>query len=772
MRVSPRSALDLDRERDEGCEEYKLKLVRPTAHRLVELTTQLGYRLGEGGGEAVYRIGFADSGRAVGLRADELDESLATLRAMCAQLGASMRILSQIPAAPDRSVATAHVRAAAPRAAVDEADIGVAFLGASQVGKSSLVGALSLGLRDNGAGAARAPVLRHAHELESGLTSSVTTRLLAAAGPGDDDDDEDDVGGGGGGATRREGALSRRAAVRLIDLCGARRFFKTTASGLARYAPAYVAVVAEASGRVSEVSAHVSEVSAHVSEGSAHVAPSVGSPSCGGGVCGGERCGAGHADAHADAALACALSARVFYLVSKADRGGAAVERAIASHARAAAAAGAQLARVRTAEEAAAAARTLGGARCETRPLLIVSAVSGEGLSVLRAFLRALPGCARWTSDEEAPALFAIEHVFAGGGAANEGGAGRLSGGGGDARAVVSGVVGGGGGGGRGARSHARVRARGDGGGDDHGDDDDDDGFFGGGALGSAAFATALHASTLAQPPPSPAAAAHAHAASATACRAAEPEPRGAAARRPHRHCDGDGDAHARAIVVSGVLVRGRLSAAAAPSTAPLLLGPDRAGRFWPVSVQRLHADGARAVGAVRAGQAASALVALPAGLAPRRGMVLAARAHGGLAARASFEAHVELLAHSAPLAVGARLRLHCLALARPVVLTALLAGELVGGARATVRIEFEAAAAKRGAATVEGGRGREAFFVPRGAPLLFWAEAARPARRRTSSPAHERGGVVGEPRAALGSRSPPRHHAVIAIGTGVVAAL
>jgi hypothetical protein len=46
----------------------------------------------------------------------------------------------------------------------------------------------------------------------------------------------------------------------------------------------------------------------------------------------------------------------------------------------------------------------------------------------------------------------------------------------------------------------------------------------------------------------------------------------------------------------------------------------------------------------------------------------------GALAARSSFEAHVELLAHSAPLAVGARLHLHCLALARPVVLCALLA--------------------------------------------------------------------------------------------------
>ena len=40
----------------------KLRLANPNPERLVELVTQLNWRLGEGNNEAVYEIGVADDG--------------------------------------------------------------------------------------------------------------------------------------------------------------------------------------------------------------------------------------------------------------------------------------------------------------------------------------------------------------------------------------------------------------------------------------------------------------------------------------------------------------------------------------------------------------------------------------------------------------------------------------------------------------------------------------------------------------------------------------
>ena len=53
--------------------------------------TQLKYRLLEGGGQAFYEIGVADSGALVGLPRAALDASVETLEAMAGELGASAK---------------------------------------------------------------------------------------------------------------------------------------------------------------------------------------------------------------------------------------------------------------------------------------------------------------------------------------------------------------------------------------------------------------------------------------------------------------------------------------------------------------------------------------------------------------------------------------------------------------------------------------------------------------------------------------------------------
>ncbi|TFY78540.1 hypothetical protein EWM64_g5471 [Hericium alpestre] len=82
-----------------GCQgnvEYKLHLLNPSQARLARLTTQLKWRLLEGGGQAFYELGVSDSGALIGLTQDALQGTLETLQAMAADLGARVVIVKEI----------------------------------------------------------------------------------------------------------------------------------------------------------------------------------------------------------------------------------------------------------------------------------------------------------------------------------------------------------------------------------------------------------------------------------------------------------------------------------------------------------------------------------------------------------------------------------------------------------------------------------------------------------------------------------------------------
>jgi len=173
---------------------------------------------------ALYEIGVADDGTFIGITKDELDQSIATLRWMAANLGCGVEVLRRVAVgdcewaeellAPAASqplevhreqlwVAEALVRPdltsrdvgqplnsngsaagageqrrlpSVSRATTDQ--LRVTLTGATTSGKSSLLGTLSTGALDDGHGKSRLNSLKHRHELESGLTSSVTQELI------------------------------------------------------------------------------------------------------------------------------------------------------------------------------------------------------------------------------------------------------------------------------------------------------------------------------------------------------------------------------------------------------------------------------------------------------------------------------------------------------------------------------------------------------------------------------------------------------------------
>ncbi|KAJ7596547.1 hypothetical protein C8J56DRAFT_917726 [Mycena floridula] len=83
-------------EADDGNVEYKLQLLSPSPARFARLVTQLKWRLLEGGGQAYYELGVADSGALVGLARAQLEQSLETLEMMAGEIGASVIVVKEI----------------------------------------------------------------------------------------------------------------------------------------------------------------------------------------------------------------------------------------------------------------------------------------------------------------------------------------------------------------------------------------------------------------------------------------------------------------------------------------------------------------------------------------------------------------------------------------------------------------------------------------------------------------------------------------------------
>ncbi|KAK6005837.1 hypothetical protein QM012_007479 [Aureobasidium pullulans] len=166
---------------------------------------------------ALYEIGVSDDGTLVGLAEDEMQDSLNNLRAMAASLGCIVEVQRMVKVGTcsymaqtdeklssesverqsDLYVAEALVKpnlatvAETGRSGVDDMleddhsteikstkQLRISLTGATMSGKSSLLGTLSTSTLDDGRGKSRLSMLKHRHEITSGITSSVTQELM------------------------------------------------------------------------------------------------------------------------------------------------------------------------------------------------------------------------------------------------------------------------------------------------------------------------------------------------------------------------------------------------------------------------------------------------------------------------------------------------------------------------------------------------------------------------------------------------------------------
>ncbi|KAI9876133.1 MAG: hypothetical protein M1830_007275 [Pleopsidium flavum] len=184
---------------------------------------------------ALYEIGVSDDGSFVGLTQDEMEESLTNLKAMAASLGCNVEVIRTVavgncewieeiqthrgdlknvrreklwvaealvlPNLESRKnnlinngnlamYSTAASATTPPQLNNDNSapavtdiespteQLRVSLTGSTTSGKSSLLGTLSTGTLDNGRGKSRLSLLKHRHEIASGITSSVAQELV------------------------------------------------------------------------------------------------------------------------------------------------------------------------------------------------------------------------------------------------------------------------------------------------------------------------------------------------------------------------------------------------------------------------------------------------------------------------------------------------------------------------------------------------------------------------------------------------------------------
>ncbi|KAI9795579.1 MAG: hypothetical protein M1835_005491 [Candelina submexicana] len=240
---------------------------------------------------ALYEIGVSDDGTLVGLTSEEMDESLSNLEAMAGSLGCRVKVLRMIVVGncewiegspcSENSAQTTHTAKLWVAEALVKPDVEpppqvdneatlmstplsspqhslgaveglrssteqlrVSLTGATTSGKSSLLGTLSTATLDHGRGKSRLSLLKHRHEIQSGLTSSVAQELIGYRQKDIKDEDNSKatevINYASGNVSSWNDLHSSSKDGRLVflsDSAGHPRFRRTTVRGLVGWSP-------------------------------------------------------------------------------------------------------------------------------------------------------------------------------------------------------------------------------------------------------------------------------------------------------------------------------------------------------------------------------------------------------------------------------------------------------------------------------------------------------------------------------------------------------
>jgi elongation factor 1-alpha len=138
--------------------------------RKQHLASQMKYRMEKGDGEAFYFIGVHDEGDLIGLPDSEYDESIFVLSSIAQEIGAEILEIEK-HYAEHGSVAKVKIGKSQKN---NKKHLLVGVAGHVDHGKSTLVGTLTTGTRDNGSGQSRIFLDVQKHEIERGLSADLS----------------------------------------------------------------------------------------------------------------------------------------------------------------------------------------------------------------------------------------------------------------------------------------------------------------------------------------------------------------------------------------------------------------------------------------------------------------------------------------------------------------------------------------------------------------------------------------------------------------------
>jgi elongation factor 1-alpha len=261
-----------------GNTEYKL-MIKSDNTRKIKLQTQLQFRiLQSSDNKCFYWLGIMDDGYALGTTEKIMDITIKNLGDIANAAGARIKVLSKtnignyidnigvdlsnkfyrdiiglpcpVDALPDNFITPdrfiASVEVIAYKSQIDYETITVATIGNVDAGKSTLIGTFVLGNNDDGKGKNRTHFVKHKHELVSGHTSSVNHIILGYDETGKCKYYEP-------GCSRDLISKNAKKVVKFFDLAGHEKYLKTTIQGLTHNRPDYALILVEASKGVTDM---------------------------------------------------------------------------------------------------------------------------------------------------------------------------------------------------------------------------------------------------------------------------------------------------------------------------------------------------------------------------------------------------------------------------------------------------------------------------------------------------------------------------------------
>lgn len=171
-------------ETHDGPVEYKWTLANANEDRIHHLSTQMQWRLSEGNGHALYRLGIEDDGTVSGMEKSDFEKTIQVFDKVV-ELSNAEKVNSYHHVIRPKKVAKGEKKQK-PRFCLDIhirknnddllSNIEKKFIivGPAQAGKSTLIGVLSQGMLDDGNGSARLTTFKHKHEIETGRTSTAS----------------------------------------------------------------------------------------------------------------------------------------------------------------------------------------------------------------------------------------------------------------------------------------------------------------------------------------------------------------------------------------------------------------------------------------------------------------------------------------------------------------------------------------------------------------------------------------------------------------------